>query len=240
MKRHRWQKLGAVLCGLLFLSGCGLFAKTKPDRPPEVLASEGLKKMKAKDYDDAVDAFEAIKDRYPYSQEALLASLKVADAKYYNKKYEEALQDYKEFEKLHPTNPAVPYVIYQQGMCYYRQRSTIDRDQTFTTRALGEFRRLKQRFPDYERMSRVDFYIARCLRDLAEHEFYVGEFYYKTEHFEAALDRFQTLEQEYPQYHKMARVKNYIAQCERILALPEKKERGGLWRPVTYLFDANW
>lgn len=240
MNRSRWQKLGAMLCGLLFLSGCGWFAKTKPDRPPEVLASEGLKKMKAKDYEDAVDAFEAIKDRYPYSQEALLASLKVADAKYYNKKYEEALQDYKEFEKLHPTNPAVPYVIYQQGMCYYRQRATIDRDQTFTTRALGEFRRLKQRFPDYERMSRVDFYIARCLRDLADHEFYVGEFYFKTKHYEAALDRFQVLEQEYPQYQKMGRVKRYISECERILALPEKKEKGGFWRPVAYLFDANW
>lgn len=234
-------KFLALLICLAIISGCGWFgSKKKPDRPPEVLANEGIKKLKKKDYNEAIEAFEQLKDRYPYSDQALMAALKVADAKYYHKKYDEALQDYKDFEKLHPTNPAVPYVIYQQGMCYFRQRSTIDRDQTFTTKAMQEFRRLKQRYPQYEKIDKVDDNIAKCLRDLGEHEFYVGEFYFRTKRYEAALDRFQALAQEFPEYPKMSQVRGYIERCQHILASPTKQESAGVWKPFSYLFDARW
>ena len=73
------------------------------------MAQEGIKQLKKKNYDDAIETFEKVRDRYPYSDQALLAQIKVADAYFYKKKYDEALQAYKEFEKLHPTNKAVPY-----------------------------------------------------------------------------------------------------------------------------------
>ncbi len=221
-------------------AGCGWFSKKKPDRPPDVLVDEGFKKLKAGKYDKAVEDFEKIRDRYPYSQEAILAELKAADAKYFSKKYDEALQDYKNFEKLHPSHPQVPYVIYQQGLCYYRQRSTIDRDPTFTYKALQEFKRLKQRYPTYEKMAKVDDYIAKCQLALADHEFYVGEFYYKTGRYQAALDRFAAIQEEYPDYPKMAKVKQYTQRCEAILANPVKAEPPAILKPWYYLFDAQW
>ncbi|MBM4288101.1 MAG: outer membrane protein assembly factor BamD [Deltaproteobacteria bacterium] len=239
------QKVAWGLLIVFLLSaaaGCGWFGfgKKKPDRPPDVLAKEGIQKMKKGKYDDAVDAFEKIRDRYPYSEEAMLAQLKVADAKYFNKKYDEALQDYKNFEKLHPTSPMMPYVIYQQGLCYYRQRATIDRDPSNTYKALQEFRRLKQRYPDYERMDRAEEYMARCLRALADHEFYVGEFYFKTKRYQSALERFSYIEQEYPDYYKIHQVRDYASKCETFLANPVKADPPVLLKPWYYLFDAQW
>ncbi len=73
------------------------------------MADEGINQLKKKNYDEAIETFEKVRDRYPYSDQALLAQIKVADAYFYKKKYDEALQAYKEFEKLHPTNKAVPY-----------------------------------------------------------------------------------------------------------------------------------
>jgi outer membrane protein assembly factor BamD len=223
----------------VFASNCGTvkgwFAKKKPEQPPEVLAQEGIKQLRKKKYEDAVETFEKLKDRYPYSEEALLAQIKLADAQFYKKSYEEALQAYRDFEKLHPTNPAVPYCIYQQGLCYYRQRSTIDRDQSFTSKALAEFQRLKQKFPQSEYAAKADKYIARCRQDLAEHEFYVGEFYYRTKRYASALDRFQALAAEYPEF-KPAAVKDYVAKCQAKVAHPEKKS-GNF---ITNLFDARW
>ena len=113
-------------------------------------------------------------DRYPYSDQALLAQIKLADAYFYKKKYDEAIQAYKDFEKLHPTNKAVPYCIYREGLCFYRQRSTIDRDQTYTIKALEEFRRLKQKYPKSEYVPKAEKHIAKCRLDLGEHEFYIG------------------------------------------------------------------
>jgi len=233
---------GPVLAALLLVTagGCGWFAKKKPDRPPEVLVESGYQKLKAGKYDKAVEDFEQVRDRYPYSQEAMLAELKAADAKYYSKKYEEALQDYKNFEKLHPSHPQIPYVIYQQGLCYYRQRGTIDRDPTFTFKALQEFKRLKQRYPQWERMDKVNDYIAKCQLALADHEFYVGEFYFKTGRYQAALDRFAAIQEEYPDYPKMAKVKEYTERCEAIISNPVKAEPPAILKPWYYLFDAQW
>lgn len=233
-----------ILALLTLPAGCGWFGnwfgKKKPDRPPEVLAEEGFKKMKSGQYDAAVESFEQIRDRYPYSPEAAQAELKAADAKYFNKKFDEALQDYKNFEKLRPAHPQIPYVIYQQGLCYYRQRSTIDRDPTFNYKALQEFRRLKQRYPDFDRMAKVDEYIAKCQQALADHEFYIGEFYFKTKRYQAALDRFASIQEEYPDYPKMARVKEYTEKCETILANPVKGDPPAILKPWYYLFDAQW
>lgn len=221
-------------------SHCGLFKSKKPEKPPDVMAQEGIKQLKKKNYDDAIETFEKVRDRYPYSDQAMLAQIKVADAYFYKKKYDEALQAYKEFEKLHPTNKAVPYCIYRQGLCYYRQRSTIDRDQTSTLKALGEFRRLKQKYPECEYLPKAEKYMARCRRDLGEYEFYVAEFYYKTKRYQAALDRFQVVAQEYPELPKKAEVQKYIQECQTILATADKKPKRGFFSPITDLFDANW
>jgi outer membrane protein assembly factor BamD len=235
----------AIANGLLtlllvfMLSGCstvkGWFASKKPDLPPDVLAQEGIKELKKKKYVDAIETFEKVKDRYPYSEQATLAQLKVADAYFFNKKYDEAFNAYREFEKLHPTGKAVPYCIFREGQCCYRQKSTIDRDQTYTQKAIDEFKRLKQKFPSSEYVPKADNYLAHCRKDLAEHEFYVAEFYYKTKRYQAALERYQTLVQDYPDFPKNAEAKQRIPECEKLAAIKEKPK--GIFAG---LFDAKW
>jgi outer membrane protein assembly factor BamD len=230
---------------LALICGCGTIkgwfgGKKGSDKPPDTLAKEGITQLKKKKYDDAIDTFEKVKDRYPYSDQALLAQIKLADAYFYRKKYDEALAAYKEFEKLHPTNKGVPYCIYRQGLCYYRQRSTIDRDQTYTQKALAEFKRLKQKFPQCEYMPRAEKYMAHCRRDLGEHEFYIAEFYYRTKRYPAALERYQTVVQEYPDFPKKSVAQERIEECQKILATADKKPPKHFYDPLTNLFDAQW
>jgi outer membrane protein assembly factor BamD len=245
MKQKTFVKILLPLVFLTFTFGCstvkGWFGKNKNEgKPPEVLAEQGLKDLKKKNYDDAIDTFEKVRDRYPYSEQALLAQIKVADAYFYKKKYDEAIQAYKEFEKLHPTNKAVPYCVYRQGLCYYRQRTTIDRDQTFTIKALEEFRRLKQKYPQCEYIPKAEKFLSQCRRDLAAHEYYIAEFYFKTKRYQAALERFQVVDQEYPEFPKKAEVKEHIEECQKILATADKKPEGGFFSPIAGLFEAKW
>jgi outer membrane protein assembly factor BamD len=239
-KRTIAQSLLALV--LVFaISGCGIkgwFSKKKPDAPPEVLAEEGIKNLKKKKYDDAIETFEKVRDRYPYSEQATMAQLKVADAYFFKKKYDEAMQAYKEYEKLHPTSKAVPYCIYREGQCCYRQRSTIDRDQTYTQRAIDEFKRLKQKFPDSEYISKADTYLARCRKDLADHELYVAEYYHRTKRHQAALDRYQALIQDYPDHPKIPQAKEGVEDCQKNLAKPDKPN--GILSKVGSIFDAKW
>ncbi len=246
MKTKTFANIFLPLCLLTFMCGCstvkGWFGGKKQNegKPPDVLAEQGIRDLKKKNYDDAIDTFEKVRDRYPYSEQALLAQIKVADAYFYKKKYDEALQAYKDFEKLHPTNKAVPYCVYRQGLCYYRQRTTIDRDMTATTKAIEEFRRLKQKYPQSEFVPKAEKFLAQCRRDLADHEFYVGEFYFKTKRYQAALERFQTVDQEYPEFTNKAEVKKYIDECQQILARADQKPKPGFFTPIANLFDAKW
>ena len=81
MKKIMQFVLILVLAALL--GGCttvkGWFSKKRPEKPPEVMAEEGIQQMKKKKYDDAIETFEMVRDRYPYSEQALLAQIKVAN-----------------------------------------------------------------------------------------------------------------------------------------------------------------
>jgi outer membrane protein assembly factor BamD len=238
MWRASFSKTIVFLILLSLIWGCGmgrrLFGKKTTDSSPDVMAKEGIEQLKKRDYIEAADTFTKINDRYPYSEEATVAQLKLADTLYYNRKFDEAAAAYKEFEKLHPSNKAIPYVIYREALCYYRQRPTIDRDQTPTEKAMEEFRRLQKKYPKSEYAARAEKFKQRCIEDMAAHEFYVGEFYYKTKHFPSALDRFQALSQEYPDY-KPEEVKRYIKDTQFNIDHPEQVE--GFF---SKLFDARW
>ena len=104
--------------------------------------------MQAEEYGRAAETFQTLKDRYPYSKYAILAELKMADAYFLRGDYEEASEAYLEFERLHPKNEAVPYVIYQTGMCYFERMPTSDRDQQFGVKAIQTFSRLRQMYPE--------------------------------------------------------------------------------------------
>ena len=186
------------------------------------LAWDGMSAYEEGDYKQAIEKFQKLKDWYPFSKFAMLAELKIADAHYHLENYEEAIFGYEEFEKLHPRNEAIPYVIYQIGRCYFDQIDTIDRDQTPAREALESFQRLQKQFPNDQYARSAAEHMTRCYKSLAGNDFYIGVFYYKSNHYEAALHRFMDVLSKYPDvgYHQKAL--QYIAKCEATLAVDKK------------------
>ena len=221
----RLQKMNrtvALILVLLFvLSGCAWF-KSKEEKNAQELISDGMDQFNDGNYKEAVDSFEKLKDWYPFSKYVILAELKIADAHYYLKNYPEAVSAYESFENLHPRNEAVPYVIYQIGLCYYEQIDTVDRDQTSAKNALDTFKRLVRQFPDNSYSQRAKERIKVCIKSLAGHDLYVGLFYYKSKHYKAALDRFKSVLTNYPDVGVHERALKYIALCKNQLSKESK------------------
>lgn len=204
-----------------FLSGCALFElfwEDDEDETAQSLAWSGMDDYEAGDYEDARDAFEKLKDWYPYSDYAKLAELKIADANYKLGNYEEAIFAYEEFENLHPRNEAIPYVIFMTGMCYFEQISTPDRDQSSAQKALEIFGRLHRDYPNDPYAVKAQENINACLRSLAEAELYIGRFYYKSKHYKAAMWRFKNVLTRYPDVGIHQEALKLIAQTEASLA----------------------
>lgn len=210
-----WLLLGTVLLGL---GGCGWFSsKTQPeiDLPADSLIQEGMDAYQQKKYERSVEVFQTLKDRYPYSQFAILAELKLADSYYLNKDYELAAAAYKEFERLHPANEVIPYIIFQIAMSYFKQMPTIDRDQSRTLLAVQEFNRLIKNYPVSEYVTQAKANRDEALKNLVAHEFLVGEFYFKKGNCPAALLRFQGILKNYPEIPPPAKMPSYIETCQK-------------------------
>ncbi len=210
---------------LLGLNGCALWDKFFPkgEKAPPQLMADGLRDLEKNRYSAAAEAFQKIKDRYPYSKYAVEAELRLGDALYKQELFDEAFSAYDDFERLHPKHPEVPYVIYQKGMCHFSRVRTIDRDQSHTQKAREEFERLVKRFPKTEQANRARRQIRECYINLAEHELYVGHFYFRKKRYRAAMERYRYILENYPdlgQYHEAL---EYLTRCREKLA-----RKGGL------------
>ncbi len=211
------------LLALFVASGCAWF-ETQKEQSAGELVTEGMSAFERGKYRKAIEAFTRLRDWYPFSKFAGLAELKTADAYYRLEEYDEAVLTYEEFENLHPKNEAIPYVIFQIGRCYFEQIDTIDRDQSAARKALETFQRLRREFPDNLYARKADPLIEACYQSLAGHEFYVGMFYFKNEHYQPALTRFESVLTNYPDVgglHRKAR--RYISRSQALLKEQEAK-----------------
>jgi len=224
------RKFFGCLVAVVLLTGCSSlqqridkFLGVQEGDTAQELAWQGMDAYESGKYATAIEKFQKLKDYYPFSKYAILAELKIADAHYQREEYEDAIFEYENFERLHPRNEAIPYVIYQIGMCYYDRIGTPDRDQTSARKALETFQRLIKQFPKDQYARRSEENISKCNKSLAGSTYEIAIFYYKAKHFKAALHRFMSIISDYPDvgYHRQAL--EYIARCETSIAKEEPK-----------------
>jgi len=199
--------------------GCSWFGPKEEEKTAAQLAEAAREEFGDKDYKSAREIYTKLMDWYPFSTFAKEAELKIADAHYRLEEYEQAIEAYEKYQRLHPSDEKIPYVIYRIGRCHFDRMKSFDRDQTFTEKALQVFRRLEKRFPDSQYAEKTEKHIQRCLKTLAKHEFYVGEFYFKQKHYRAALKRFSNVINNYPSDFLLLRHKaiKYLEQCREHL-----------------------
>jgi outer membrane protein assembly factor BamD len=223
----RWLLVAIAM--ILFLNGCALYdwvfssEEEEEEETPAQLMSLGTDYLDRGYYEGAAEAFQKVKDRYPYSQYAVTAELKMGDALFKRELYEEAYETYSEFERLHPKNPNVPYVIYMKGMCHFEQISTTDRDQSSTLQAREEFERLIKRFPNHEYAEKAALKLRKCYIYLADHELYVGHFYFKGKNYRAAIGRYRYILENYPDLGQYQEALEYLKKAKEKLAEQEEK-----------------
>ncbi len=196
----------ALLLFLCLLPGCAKFKdmftfgkeKAEVHLPAEQLIMKGMDEFNVGKYYLAIDYFNEILDRYPFSPQAPLAELKAADCNFYMERYAEALVLYQEFEERHPTNEAIPYVMYQKAMTGYNRIDTVDRDVSGALQSIQGFEELLRAFPDSPYRQEARARIAAANEFLVNHEFYVVKFYLRTKKYLEAETRLKYLLAMYP------------------------------------------
>jgi outer membrane protein assembly factor BamD len=129
----------------------GCSSSEKNLNTPEGLFELAKKFENSDRYQVAIQRYNELRTKFPYSSYAVQAELAIADVHYKNKDFAEAQISYQNFRELHPRHAQIDYVIYQTGMSYYEQLpETFDRDVTLANDAIYNFNDLIKRFPSSE------------------------------------------------------------------------------------------
>jgi len=169
----------------------------KPDPTAEALYEEGTRYLAEKRYARAIDVLTKLKTDHPFSPQITDAELKIADAYYLNQQYPEAINTFKEFQSLHPTNENVPFVVYRLGQAHLDQFTATDRDQKNTEIAKNYFENVIQNYPRSPYAIEAREKLAKAVGYLAEHDFNVASFYLQQEKYPAARERFEEIVRKY-------------------------------------------
>ena len=204
------RSVWVFLLFILFL-GCAGRDPVKTPESDEDYFNKAMAYYRKKDHWQAKPAFTELRDKFPLSQFAVLAELRLADIHYFTGEYVEAIHFYEEFKRLHPSHPDVPYAVFQLGMCYFKQRVSVDRDQTPVEKASRHFEYLIAHYPESPFTGKAMGNHAICMQMLFDHDFHIAHFYYKTKQYWAARQRFVKLIPEYPYVRGKDSVLFYLA-----------------------------
>ena len=191
-------RLTFILFFLVFINSCATTGNDLPVFDPESSMNEAAEKMKEGYYEEAREIFQTVIAKDASQQYALMAKLKIADSYFEEELYEEAAAEYENFLKVHEQHKFSSYAQYHLALSYFKRIKTPDVSFTTEKSAMAEFEKLQKNYPRNPYMDIAESRIKSCKRILAEHEFYVGEFYFKKDSFEAAINRLQALIDTYP------------------------------------------
>ncbi len=234
----RLSRLVPVPLALSLLGGCATldslnpFSDSKPapvaetvPQTPEGLYNNGIDALHGGRYKLAVTQFETIQQNYPYSGYTANAQLMEGYAYYLQDSYPDAVSQIDRFLQLHPTSQDAAYAYYLRALCYYEQIADIQRDQQGTVQAMNALQDVVTRFPDtaYARDARLK--IDLCRDHLAGKEMLVGRYYETQHYYEAAINRYQRVVQDFQTTNHAAEALHRLVEVYLKLGLTDQARR---------------
>jgi outer membrane protein assembly factor BamD len=179
---------------------------------------QGLREIQKDDLRQAQAMLEQI-TYSPENREELepLVRLRIADATFYQStgvSLIDARSLYLDFVALYGDHPAAPYAQFQAGVCSLGQVVHPSRDQSQTHQAIADLRVVGQRWPSSIFVPAARTMIRQAEHNLAEHSFTVGKFYLNRKAPMAAVDRFQSILDRFPDWREREKLYYYLGQAQ--------------------------
>jgi outer membrane protein assembly factor BamD len=174
-------------------------------QPDKVLFDQAVKDIEHGRYEVARISLQTLMNTYESSEYMAKAKLAIADSWYREggaNGMAQAEAEYKDFILFYPQMEESAEA--QNRVCdiHYKQMDKSDRDWSQTLRAETECRQVLQQFPNSKFVPQATQRLRNIQESLAEHEFVVGNFYWRRDMNPAAANRLTSLVDQYPLYSK--------------------------------------
>jgi outer membrane protein assembly factor BamD len=200
-----------LFLALLLLAACAtqhssLSGDLKYGKTAEDDYKSGVDELKDKNYPEATRFFEHVKTKYPFSRFAALSELRLADVKFEQDRFVEAVDAYQQFLKLHPTHEDADLAAFRIGLAHWKDGPSsfvlfppsYEKDLAQVRDAAKSFQDFLKQYPSSKYRPEAEKDLAAARKLLADHEWYVAEFYASRGHWAGVAARLESLVKEYP------------------------------------------
>lgn len=208
------KRIATLAAALAILMAAGACRTTPADDPILRLSAEeslaqGKELLAREKYARARPYFTHAFEVEPNSAIGRESLLLAADTYYLeggNANFIQSEAKYRDFLNRFPTSEQAAYSQFQIANSLARRMEKPDRDQTVTGKALEAYQELVRLYPTSEYAAQAQEQIVLVRANLAEHEFVVGRFYLRYGVPRAAIQRFQYLLDNFPEYPERPKV----------------------------------
>lgn len=166
--------------------------------PPELLYNQGLANLNAGKVGEAGRKFEAIDKQHPFSEYARKALVMNAFVAYRQGQYQEAINATGRYLNLYPQSEDAAYAQYIMGLAYSRQIPTVTQDQRPAFKTIEAMQVVVDKYPESDYVEDAQAKIRFARDQLAGKEMQVGRYYLERREYLAAVTRFRTVVEQYP------------------------------------------
>lgn len=194
-------KLALAVITAALASGC-LFKKKDPDAGlsgAQQFYDRASKSLQKGDYENAIQYYETLEARFPFSNQARQGQLDLIYAYYRNRQPESVIDAAEQFERENPTHPRVDYTLYMRGMALFSGERTafhklfrVDlskRPPKDARDSYSAFAELIRRYPDSRYAADARQRMLFLRNRVALHENHIARYYFERGAYAAALAR---------------------------------------------------
>ncbi len=208
------RKIKALAVTLVLL--LGVSACSEISSPDELIARGGAKSlyvhgevaMGKSNYAEAIQYFEALDDRYPFSDYMEQAQVNLIYAYYSLKQYENAMAVADSYVNVYSQGKHIAYAYYMRGLIYFEKdatwlQKTFKRgpalhDLANLRTAYDNFLKVAKRFSSSQYGADAGRRVLYIRNQLAESELLAAKFYYQQHAYMAAINRVKYLLANFP------------------------------------------
>jgi len=158
---------------------------------------EGMKSLEGGDVLYAAKKFNEAEILFPQSEWAPKSALMAAYSYYVQDYYGDAIAELNRFLKIYPSNKNIDYAFYLLAISYYEQIVDEKKDLESILNSKKYFEIIIKEFPNTDYALDAEFKINLINDILASKEMYVGRYYFEKKKWIPAINRFQTVIDEY-------------------------------------------
>ena len=189
---------------ILLLLGCAKEVENKSvvnekDLDLQVLEAyeEGMNALKGGDVLFAAQKFNEAETLYPQSEWAPKSALMAAYSYYSQDYYGDVIAELNRFIRVYPKYVDLDYAYYLLAISYYEQIVDEKKDLQSINNAKKYFQIVKENYPNSEYALDANFKLDFIDDILASKEMYIGRYYYDKKKWIPAINRFQTVINDY-------------------------------------------